>query len=375
MLLPLSAKGQAAHVAKGLKQAAELALFEANNPNFQIIFKDTKGTPEGARAAVTLAASEGVELILGPLYGNNVKAVSGVARQVGLPVIAFSNDRQMAGNGTYLLSFLVREEVDRVVSFAATQGKRRYAALVPENAYGKLVEQAFREAVARSGGQIAALERYATNANGMLEPSQRLFELAKNAADAGSPIDAIFLPGGPNTLPNLGPLVKYANLDTSQVKFLGSGGWDYPNIGRDAAFIGGWYPAPDPRGWQSFSEKFARTFGSSPPRIATLAYDAVTIAVSLATSYPKGQRYTSANLTRPTGYAGLDGSVRFTSAGTAQRGLAILEVQKFGARVIDPGRVSFSSNATRPSSLAGPARPDSSAKTTAFRFRVPGFSR
>ena len=361
MLLPLTAKGQAADVAKGMRQAAELALFEANNPGFQLVFKDTQGTPDGAKAAMTLAASEGVELVLGPLYGQNVQAVAPLARQMGVPVIAFSNDRRTAGNGTYLLSFQVNEEVERIISFAARQGKRRFAALVPDNDYGKLTEQAFRNATARAGGQVVALERYAPSANGMLEPSQRLFELAKNSELSGAGIDAIFLPGGPETLPSMGPLVKYASLDTSKVKFLGSGSWDYPNIGREAAFHGGWYPAPDPRAWQSFSEKFSRTYGSSPPRIATLAYDAVTIAVSLAAYHPKGQRYTPANLTRPNGFSGLDGALRFTSTGTAERGLAILEVQQFGARVADPAPVTFS------------AKPTAATQPRTASYTFPGF--
>ena len=50
LLLPLSGTAQAAAVAKGMKQAAEMALFELNNPAFQMVVKDTMGTPEGAAA-------------------------------------------------------------------------------------------------------------------------------------------------------------------------------------------------------------------------------------------------------------------------------------------------------------------------------------
>jgi ABC-type branched-subunit amino acid transport system substrate-binding protein len=353
MLLPLSARGQTAPLAKGLKQAAEMALFEQNNPNVQLSFKDTKGTPEGATAAATAAAADGAEIILGPLFARNVSAVSTVARQVRLPVIAFSNDRRTAGNGTYLLSFLAREEIRRIVTFAAGHGKRRFAALIPDNDYGKLVEPAFRAAVTGAGGYVIALERYPPGTNGMLEPSQRLFKLVKAAADAGDPVDAIFLPGGPDTLPNLAPLVKYASVDPTQVKFLGSGGWDYPNIGRDRAFIGGWFPAPDPQGWRSFSERFIKTFGASPPRIATLSYDAVTIAVSLASGYPTGQRFTAQNLTRSNGFVGIDGALRFTPAGTAERALAILEVGKFGSQVIDRAVMGSAAAGTAAARLPG----------------------
>ena len=341
VLLPLTGSAQSAAVAKGMKQAAEMALFELNNPGFQLIVKDTKATAEGAAAAATAAASEGVELIIGPLYARSVRAVGQVARQAKLPVIAFSNDRTVAGNGVYLLSFLADEEVNRIVDFAAGQSKRSFAALVPEGMYGDLVSASFRTAVARNGGTVVAMEKYPNNSNGMLEPSQRLFKLVKESMEQGNPVDAIYLPGGPDTLPSLAPLIDYANLGTTPVKFLGSGGWDYPNLGRNKNFIGSWYPAPDPRGWRTFSEKFARTFASAPPRIATLSYDAVTIAIRLATAHAAGARYTAANLTRPNGFVGVDGAFRFTAGGTAQHSLAVLEVQKFNPTVIDPAAAGF----------------------------------
>ena len=341
VLLPLSGSAQSAAVAKGMKQAAEMALFELNNPGFQLIVKDTKGTAAGAAAAATMAASEGVELIIGPLYARSVTAVGQVARQAELPVIAFSNDRKVAGNGVYLLSFMADEEVDRIVAFAARQSKRSFAALVPENGYGTLMTTAFQAAVARNGGRIVAIEKYPNNSNGMLEPSQRLFKLVKESMELGTPVDAIFLPGGPDTLPNLAPLIEYANLGAAPMKFLGSGGWDYPNLGRNKNFIGSWYPAPDPRGWRAFSEKFARTFGSAPPRIATLSYDAVTIAIRLATANPAGSRYTAPNLTRSNGFVGVDGAFRFTAGGTAEHSLAILEVQQFRPNMVDPANAGF----------------------------------
>lgn len=346
LLLPLSGTAQAAAVAKGMKQAAEMALFELNNPGFQLVVKDTQGTPEGALAAATAAASEGVELIIGPLYARTVTSVAQVARQAKLPVIAFSNDRKVAGNGVYLLSFMANEEVERIVSFAARQSKRTFAALVPENSYGELMAASFSASVSRNGGRIIAMEKYPVNSNGMLAPSQRLFKLVKEAAEQGAPVDAIFLPGGPDTLPNLAPLISYANEGGVPVKFLGSGGWDYPNLGRNKNFIGSWYPAPDPRGWRAFSEKFARTFGSAPPRIATLSHDAVTVAIRLATAHPAGTRYTAQNITRATGFAGVDGAFRFMANGTSQHSLAVLEVQKFDATVVDPAAAGFSTGST-----------------------------
>ena len=333
MLLPLGGFDQSAMVAKSMKQAGELALFELDNPLVQLVVKDDKGTPEGAKAAAQEAISEGAEIILGPLYSKAVAGAAPVARAANVPVIGFSNDQQVAGNGVYLMSFLAQPEVERIVAFAASQGKRRFAALIPADAYGQLVEPAFREAVQRAGGTVVALEKYPVQANAMVEPVKRVVAAINLAEMSGQAVDAVFVPGGPESLPHLGPLLAYTGLDTKRVKLLGTGAWDYPSLGRDKVFLGGWYPSPDPRGFQDFAARFTKTFGSPPPRVASLAYDAVATAVSLSAN-PFGQRYTVANLTRPAGFAGIDGPVHLTLAGLAERGLAVLEVQPFGASVL-----------------------------------------
>ena len=342
LLLPLSGTAQSAAVAQGMKQAAEMALFELNNPAFQMIVKDTRGTPDGAAMAITQAAADGAELIIGPLYAKSVRAVQPVAQQSGLPVIAFSNDRKVAGNGVHLLSFMADEEVERIVAFAAAQGKRGLAALIPDTAYGNLMANAFKSSAQRNGAHVIAVERYPANSTGLLGPTQRLAEQIQAARGQGYQVDAIFVPGAPESLPNLSPLVGSSNGDGgASIKLLGSGGWDSPNLGRNQALIGSWYPAPDPRGWQAFSEKFSRSFGAAPPRIAALAYDAMTVAIRLATQHPRGGRYNIQTIGRGNGFDGVDGPFRFNADGTSTHSLAILEVQRYQSVVVQPASPGF----------------------------------
>ncbi|MGH1352084.1 MAG: penicillin-binding protein activator [Methyloligellaceae bacterium] len=333
LLLPLTAGNPStASVAKSLKQAGELALFDFDNPNILLTTKDTKGTPEGAKAATEAAVKDGAELIIGPLFATSVQASSPVAREAGIPMIAFSSDQKVAGDGVYLLSFLAGKDLPRIISHAVSQGKTTFAALIPKTPYGEIVELNLREAVTRAGGEIVALERFPLDANGMLAPVKKISEVIKREDE---PVQALLLPGGPETLPTLAPLMPYFEIDPKKVKFIGTGLWDYANVGREKPLIGGWFPAPDPSGWRNFTQKYAKTYGKAPPRIASLSYDAVSLAVSLSTN-PQGQRYSATQLTRDSGFAGIDGLFRLKADGTSERGLAVLEVKKFGSSVISP---------------------------------------
>lgn len=335
MLLPLSGSPQTAAIAKGLQQAAELALFELDAPSLQLLVKDDKGTEAGAREAAEEAVKGGAELIIGPLFAKSVSAAAPVARQANVPVIAFSSDARVASAGVYLLSFLPTQEVPRIVAFTAGQGRQRFAALLPDDAHGRLLEPMFKDAVNRSGGTVVAIERFPVEVNGMIDPVRRMRDAIRTAEEAGQPVDALFLPGGQDTLPLIGPMLPRSEIDPARIKIIGAGGWDYANAGRERILEGGWFAAPDPRGWRDFSERFAKTYKNLPPRLASLAYDAVGVAAAFATA-AKGARYTPANLTRASGFTGIDGPFRFDAKGLSERSLAILEMQKFGPAVLEP---------------------------------------
>ncbi len=352
LILPLTGAGQAALVAESMKMAAELALKDVQAKHIQLVVRDDKGTPEGAMAASNEILAEGAELILGPLYARSVATVSAVARAKNVPVVAFSNDRQVASSSTHLLSFLAGPEVVRVVTYAAQKGKKRYAALIPDDAYGKLVEPTFKEAVARIGGVLVASKSYPAETGGrvagLVAIVTALRDEIRGIEEHGDPIDAIFIPGGEEAVQFLGPLLKQAGIDTQRIKVIGTGALDTPNAGRDDAFVGAWFAAPDPRGFKDFSDRFVKAYGRSPPRIATLAYDAASLAAALGTG-PDGARYIPSALTRASGFNGVDGLFRLMSDGVTDRALAVLEVQKFGATVIDqPAGLVDAATATTP---------------------------
>src|SRR5215475_4282842 len=133
LILPLSASGNAAVAAQSMRNAAEMALAEFNNPDLQLLVKDDAGTVGGAQQAAQQALDEGSEIILGPLFAASVAPVGQLARSRGIPVIAFSSDANVAARGVYLLSLLPESDVERIVAQAAANGKRSFAALLPDN--------------------------------------------------------------------------------------------------------------------------------------------------------------------------------------------------------------------------------------------------
>lgn len=370
ILLPLGSESEDIRErAQSLFEAAQLALFDQSNEALLLIPKDTYGTPGGAEAAAREAIDQGGELILGPLFAPSVQAVAPIARAAGVPVLAFSTDRDVAGDGVYLLSFMPEDEIETVTRFAVSRGVSSFAALIPEGAYGDRVRTAFNDSVIKTGGTVTQVEHYARETSAMFEPVKRIanydarlaaiqFErqrlgekedeesqkalefLEKIEVWGGTDYQAVLIPEEGNLLKSLAPLLAYYEVRPRIVKFLGTGLWDDPDIVREPSLQGGWFAAPSPNAQKAFRQNFARRYGRAPQRIASLAYDAMMLAASLAAG-PRAARFRRADITDPKGFAGIDGLFRLLPDGRSERGLAVLEVTPDGFDVIGEAPKAF----------------------------------
>jgi ABC-type branched-subunit amino acid transport system substrate-binding protein len=338
LILPLTAAGNAGAVAQSMRNAAELALTEFNAPNVQLLIKDDNGSSSVARQRAQEALDEGAEIILGPLFSNAVVPVGQAARGRNIPVIAFSTDSSVAARGVYLLSFLPETDVERIIDYSASRGKKSFAALIPENAYGNVAEAAFRQAVARQGGRVVALERYPADRNIMGEAARRVAQALPQA-------DALFIPDGPDGVTAMAQALTASGANLKRVQLLGTGLWDDPRIASEAALQGAWYPAPDPSGYRGFSNRYRAKFGADSVRTATLAYDAVSLVAALVKTQGP-QRFSEQTLTTPSGFSGVDGVFRFKPEGTNERGLSIVRVTSSGPQQQAPAPKAFTGSAT-----------------------------
>jgi ABC-type branched-subunit amino acid transport system substrate-binding protein len=330
MLLPLTnPAAETRQVAEALQRAAELALFDGRNNTIIFMPRDDGGSPERAAAAAQRAIDDGAEIILGPLFAQSAAAVAPVAQRAQVPVISFSTDREVAGNGVFLLSFQPETEVERIISYAARQGLSNFGALVPQTPYGQRVNVAFRDAVMRSGARVTSIQTFAPRADAVAVPARAIV--------ASSP-DAILIGEGGVLLRAAGSALPVT--DQNQIKLLGTGLWNDPTLLREPILVGSWFASPAPEGWTRFVARYRGVHNAAPPRIATLGYDAMSLVVLLSRGQPY-RRFTAAALTDPNGFSGIDGIFRFRSDGTADRGLAVLQVGANGFTTVDPAPRSF----------------------------------
>jgi branched-chain amino acid transport system substrate-binding protein len=332
LILPLTQGSGPSAVGASLRNAAELALSEAGSSDITLLVKDDHSTPDGAKAATQAALAEGADLVLGPLFAGDVKAAGEIARASGKPVIAYSTDLSAAARGVYLLSFLVEGYVDRVIDFAASQGKKSVAILAPENDYATVAIGAFQQAAARRDMRVALIERYKPGA---------ISTAVAHVAALGGQIDAVFIPEQAAAMPEVAKALTANGLDSHNVQILGTGLWNDSRVLSLPALQGAWFAAPENAGFAGFSQRYRAKFGSDPSRVATLAYDSVSLAAALARTQG-ARRFSEEILTSATGFNGADGVFRFKPDGGNERGLSVLQVNNGSTIVVSPAPRSLS---------------------------------
>lgn len=318
--------------AEAMLAGIELAMFENAGTDFLILPKDTAGRASTAEARADEAIREGADIILGPLFGAEVTPVKNAVSRKQIPVVAFSNDRTVAGGGAYLASVMPEEEVVRIMGYAASRGIRTFALLGPDTAYGKQIDTAMRAEAMKNGWTVIGTNFYdpASSASSQVSSMARLINAEK--AQVG-----LLLPERGNKLLSIAPLLVVNGVDPGRTKFLGTSLWEDSSIWREPALTGAWFATVDPDNQTAFRDTYRRIYGRAPTDLAAAAYDAAALAVTLAGE----NNIKHGGVTDPDGFMGVNGLFRYRLDGTSQRGLAVKEIRSSGASVVEKGVTRF----------------------------------
>ena len=211
--------------------------------------------------------------------------------------------------------------------------------MVPENAYGSVVEAAFQQIVARKGARIVALERYQLGSTQLSAPAT---VVAQAARERRRDLHSGRLRRG---------AAAWCRRWRRPASSRRASSCSAPGCGTIrassaiASLHGGWYAAPDATGFRNFSARYRARYGQDPVRTATLAYDAVALVAALVKTQGE-QRFSEQVLTNPSGFAGIDGLFRFRTDGTNERGLAVMRVGPTGGQTISPPPRAFGGSGT-----------------------------
>jgi len=330
LLIPKSYE-ETASIATSLEQAAQMAIADLGGIRIDLRVFDTAGNPEQAALVARQAVQEGAKIILGPLLAENAKAVGAAVADSGVNVLSFSNNASIAGNNVFVLGPTFNNTANRLVSYAASQGRTKAVIVHPRTLEGELGKAALENAAQSTPLEIVAIEAFEFSQKGVIDSVARIKDSVLETQ-----ADTLFLTSNTaRALPLLVQLLPEAGINPQDVQYIGLSRWDIPRQILELPGVqNGWFTSPSRQVSASFKTRFTKGYGSPPHQLAGLAYDGLA-AIGALVSTGQKNAVTKTALTQASGFQGVSGVFRFLADGTNERALAIAKIERKKVVLID----------------------------------------
>ena len=340
VLLPLS--GPAQKIGVDIRRGAELAIFTLDNPNIDLTFHDTS---QDVAAAVTSAIEQNADLIIGPLFSENARRARPLAAMANMPILTFSNDSTVAGQGVWLIGQTPEQDIDVVLTKALNEvepidkdarSMPNLVIIAQDNDYGTRISQSAISLLKNKGGATAdlmvisddvlmdekALRQSIKNLTGWLPPSSTgKVKLPK--------YDMVLLAGHEAFSLRVAPVLSWYDLDPEKVQFIGPSTWNNAAILQEPSLKNGWFADVPQDNQNRFQQIWKDHFDETASKPAILAFDAIALASTLNNDNPQLMVTT---LTQDQGFSGFSGLFRFNQDGSNTR---LLEIRQINAQDTD----------------------------------------
>lgn len=309
--LPLG--GRDAALTQALFNGIRLAVEQQNElgggqPRVQMIFRDSRGTPEGAARAVTELAGEGVDVVIGPLYSAEARAAAEAAERAGVVLVApLATDEDVSEGRRYV--FQANPTITmrgRQLARFAVRGLRLndfgIVAAHNNDSISERMAEGFEEEVYQQGGHVAFYE---------LLPDARGWANLVDAVGADTLRQArvLYLPvSGGRATAHIERVLNALDQAGADVRLLGNAEWHDLPFARQASryettYTNDFYVDPAHGDVAGFERRYRDLAGQAPDRLAFTGFDVGRFLIEQAARQPEQPLYQALQTAPP--YQGL----------------------------------------------------------------------
>lgn len=331
VLLPLS--GPTGQIGRVALQSVQLALdmYQERHAtlDLSLVIRDTGATTETARRALRALVQEAHVIgVIGPLLSQTAEELASLADELAVPLVSpFARDSRFPQLSPYAFRNSLTDAMQGrlLASYATRQlGRRRFAILYPDDAYGTALADHFREAIGEHDGHVVARVAYAPDAPAPEGALQKV---------RAATYDALLVPDYADNIARLAPELAYDA--AAGVQLLGTDGWNDQEITTIAAgaldgsvFVDGFFAESRVPHVKAFVNGYRDRHGSVPDLLAAQAFDTLMMCARVLRSGVRTRPQMRLGLARIRNFPGVSGVTSIDAEGDAEKVLYVLSVRE-----------------------------------------------
>ena len=352
-LLPFSGDFEA--LGRDIAGGAEMALFQLQDPEIDIVFFDTKGGEQAEHVARQAVASD-VDIVVGPLFSTAVQKARSIFAASSIPVLALSNNIQSASPGNWVLGYLPEQQIDHLLGYAIGENKTRIAILASEDPFGRQILSHAAQRLAQFGlqpSQTTMLAPADLADEGRLKDAIKTFSRYRKPETNETPLpepvyDVLILAGQPDFILRTAPVLAFYDLGPERVTYLGTDLWTRTDLVTEPSLQGSIITQAKLPPSKEFEKQWQSVFSKPSNTLVRLGFDAFAlIAVTKQEMKQTEAKLNSrqpqngiidwrASLIRKQGFQGFSGQFNLLPDGRNQRQYELFQIRNNKVRPFQP---------------------------------------
>lgn len=362
LLVPLS--GPIKPVGESILNVAQMSMFDNKKNNMILRVYDTNGTTFGAVKAMKEAIKDGTDVVVGPLFMSETKAIQKLARNNGILVFSLSNEQELINSDNiFVTGSIIEQEIQTLITYMMdNEDTYNYVALMPNTSFGATINKVLREIITGKDGLLIKTDFYEHNDKNLMKKINELisfYEIPKTLYDnfekkkleqklSGSKEElefkvsdeekiyphSIFIAEGGKNAEQIANLLFVLQRGDKKIQLIGTTKLDGDdNILFNPYLNGTIFVGANPEKYKKFSKNYYEMYRLKPIKITSMVYDLINILDLVYERVDNVYMPNKMKLLDPYGFDGIDGKFRFLPNGLVERKLYVLQF-KDGEKIV-----------------------------------------
>tara|TARA_B100000745_G_scaffold113908_1_gene73446 strand:- start:444 stop:1595 length:1152 start_codon:yes stop_codon:yes gene_type:complete len=293
LLVPLS--GKQSDIGKSIMQSVRLAINKIDNPNIKILPKDTKNDPVKTLAAAKELELEGVKIVIGPIFNNNLIYLDELKEMIFLSLTNknINNPKNVISAGINASS-----QIKTIMKFKEMNNINKTIFLIPNSNFQDEVEEAISQSKIKLKHvhiyetnpmeltkQIEKITMYQIRKQNLIDEIKRLEDsneknkewkinnLKKRDTLGGINFDSVIVSDFEEGLKSVFTSLLYTDVSPQRIYYITLNQWFDESFLKEESLQPLYFPSINKENYDEFIDNYKRIYNEYPNQLSFLSYD------------------------------------------------------------------------------------------------------